>query len=139
MNIKDFNFRKMKKEKEKKMYVKCIDNKFLEKYLTVSSKYIVKSRYVDPNGNIMSYLILDDSGAWNHYSPALVEPCSLSTTDPIVEEVKELFDKRSQLGIEKYGTTLHDNNTDDFLLHALEEAMDLCLYLAKIRKQLNNK
>ena len=139
MNIKDFNFRKMKKEKEKKMYVKCINNKWLEKYLTVGSKYIVKSRYVDPNGNIMSYLILDDSGAWNHYSPALVEPCSLSTKDPIVEEVKELFDKRSQLGIEKYGTTLHDNNTDDFLLHALEEAMDLCLYLAKIRKQLNNK
>jgi hypothetical protein len=139
MNIKDFNFRKMKKEKEKKMYVKCINNKWLENYLTVGSKYIVKSRYVDPNGNVMSYLILDDSGAWNHYSPALVEPCSLSTKDPIVEEVKELFDKRSQLGIEKYGTTLHDNNTDDFLLHALEEAMDLCLYLAKIRSQIKNK
>ena len=66
----------MKKEKEKKMYVKCINNKWLENYLTVGSKYIVKSRYVDPNGNVMSFLILDDSGAWNHYSPALVEPCS---------------------------------------------------------------
>lgn len=139
MNIKDFNFRKMKKEKEKKMYVKCIDNKWLENYLTVGSKYIVRSRYVDPNGNIMSYLILDDSGAWNHYSPALVEPCSLSTTDPIVEEVKELFDKRSQLGIEKYGTTLHDNNTDDFLVHLQEELMDAILYLTKIKNQLNNK
>ena len=91
MNIKDFNFRKMKKEKEKKMYVKCINNKWLENYLTIGSKYIVKSRYVDPNGNVMSYLILDDSGAWNHYSPALVEPCSLSTKAPIVEEVKERF------------------------------------------------
>lgn len=126
-------------EKNKKLYVKCIDNKHLEKYLTVGKKYLVKSNYVDPNGNVMSYLILDESGAWNHYSPALLESCSLSTKDSIVEEVKELFDKRSQLGIKKYGTTLHDNNTDDFLLHALEEAMDLCLYLAKIRKQLNNK
>jgi hypothetical protein len=144
MNIKDFNFKhfkKMKKEKEKeqKMYVKCIDNKWLEKYLTIGSKYIVKSRYVDPNGNVMSYLVLDDSGAWNHYSPSLVEPCSLSTTDPIVEQVKELFDQRSFLGVKKYGTTLHANNTDDFLLHALEEAMDLCLYLTKIREQLKNK
>jgi hypothetical protein len=135
MNIKDFNFRKMKKEKEKKMYVKCINNKWLEKHLTIGSKYIVKSRYVDPNGNIMSYLILDDSGAWNHYSPALVEPCSLSTKDPIVEQVKELFDKRSQLGIEKYGTTLHDNNTDDFLVHLQEELMDAILYLQKLKNK----
>jgi hypothetical protein len=130
---------KKEKEKEKGMYVQCIDNKWLEKYLTIGSKYIVTSRYVDPNGNVMSYLILDDSGAWNHYSPSLVEPCSLSTTDPIVEQVKELFDQRSFLGVKKYGTTLHANNTDDFLLHALEEAMDLCLYLTKIREQLKNK
>lgn len=135
MNIKDFNFRKMKKGKEKKMYVKCINNEWLEKYLTVGSKYIVKSRYVDPNGNVMSYLILDDSGAWNHYSPGPVEPCSLSTKDSIVEEVKELFDKRSQLGIEKYGTTLHDNNTDDFLLHLQTELMDAILYLQKLKNK----
>ena len=125
----------MKKEKEKKMYVKCIDNKWLEKYLTVGSKYIVKSRYVDPNGNVMSYLVLDDSGAWNHYSPSLVEPCSLSTTDPIVEQVKELFDQRSFLGVKKYGTTLHANNTDDFFNHFQEELMDAILYLQKIKNK----
>ena len=125
----------MKKEKEKKMYVKCIDNKWLEKYLTVGSKYIVTSRYVDPNGNVMSYLILDDSGAWNHYSPSLVEPCSLSTTDPIVEQVKELFDQRSVLGVKKYGTTLHANNTDDFFNHFQEELMDAILYLQKIKNK----
>ena len=84
---------KKEKEKEKTMYyVQCIDNKWLENYLTVGSRYHVRSRYVDPNGNVMSYLILDDSGAWNHYSPALLEPCSLSTKESIVEEVKELFD-----------------------------------------------
>ena len=140
MNIKDFNFKhfkKMKKEKEKKqeMYVKCIDNKFLEKYLTVGSTYKVISRYVDPNGNVMSYLVLDDSGAHNHYSPGLVEPRSLSTKDPIVEQVKEMFDKRSEVGIKKYGTTLHDNNTDDFLVHLQEELLDAILYIQKLKNK----
>ena len=122
-------------EKEKKMYVKCIDNKWLEKYLTVGSTYKVASRYVDPNNNIMSYLILDDSGAWNHYSPGLVEPCSISTKDPIVEQVKEMFDKRSEVGIKKYGTTLHDNNTDDFFNHLQEELMDAILYIQKLKNK----
>jgi hypothetical protein len=125
----------MKKEKEKKMYVKCIDNKWLENYLTVGKEYVVKYRYVDPNNNIMSYLILDDSGAWNHYSPGLVEPCSISTIDPIVEQVKELFDQRSVLGIKKYGSTLHANNTDDFFKHFQEELMDAILYLQKIKNK----
>ena len=52
--------------------------------------------------------------------------------DPIVESLKKDFDTRSKLGIEKYGTTLQENNQDDFLQHALEEAMDLCLYLKKL-------
>jgi hypothetical protein len=117
------------------MYVKCIDNKWLEKYLTVGSTYKVASRYVDPNNNIMSYLILDDSGAHNHYSPGLVEPCSLSTIDPIVEQVKELFDQRSFLGVKKYGTTLHANNTDDFFNHFQEELLDAILYLQKLKNK----
>ena len=125
----------MKKEKEKRMYVKCIHNIWLEDYLTVDKKYLVKSRYVDPNGNVMSYLILDDSGAHNHYSPSIVEPCSLSTIDPIVEQVKELFDQRSFLGVKKYGTTLHANNTDDFFNHFQEELMDAILYLQKIKNK----
>jgi len=52
--------------------------------------------------------------------------------DPIVESLKKDFDTRSKKGIEKYGTTLQDNNQDDFLQHALEEAMDLSLYLKKL-------
>ena len=52
--------------------------------------------------------------------------------DPIVESLKKDFDTRSKKGIEKYGTTLQENNQDDFLQHALEEAMDLSLYLKKL-------
>ncbi len=55
-------------------------------------------------------------------------------TDSIVEDVINQFRKRSKVGIEKYGTTLNDNNTDDFLTHAMEEAMDFTLYLQKIKE-----
>ena len=51
--------------------------------------------------------------------------------DSIVEQVKDEFDERSARGQEKYGTTLTDNNYDDFLQHAIEEAMDFILYLKK--------
>ena len=52
--------------------------------------------------------------------------------DEIVEKVVDKFYERSQFGITKYGTTLEKNNTDNFFNHALEEAMDLSLYLMKI-------
>ena len=52
--------------------------------------------------------------------------------DEIVEKVVHKFYDRSQFGITKYDTTLEQNNTDNFFNHALEEAMDLSLYLMKI-------
>lgn len=52
--------------------------------------------------------------------------------DEIVERVVDKFYERSQTGITKYGTTLEKNNTDNFFNHALEESMDLSLYLMKI-------
>ena len=56
-----------------------------------------------------------------------------NTKDPIVEQVKAEFDKRSELGIKKYNTTLEDNNTDDFLQHLKEELMDATLYITKLQ------
>jgi len=55
--------------------------------------------------------------------------------DPIVQKVVYKFQERSKLGIEKYGTTLKDNNTDDFHNHLSEELMDALLYLEKIKEQ----
>ena len=52
--------------------------------------------------------------------------------DEIVERVVHKFYERSQTGITKYGTTLEQNNKDNFFKHALEESMDLSLYLMKI-------
>jgi hypothetical protein len=52
--------------------------------------------------------------------------------DKIVEQVVDKYYERSQVGIIKYGTTLENNNKDNYLLHAQEEAMDLSLYLQKL-------
>jgi hypothetical protein len=53
--------------------------------------------------------------------------------DRIVEQVKAKLDSRSKVGIAKYMTTLDANNKDNFLIHAQEEAMDLCLYIEKLQ------
>jgi hypothetical protein len=55
--------------------------------------------------------------------------------DEIVQKVVDKFKERSKVGIEKYGTTLKDNNTDDFHRHFSEELMDALLYLEKIKEQ----
>lgn len=60
-------------------------------------------------------------------------------SDKIVESVVAKYQQRSEVGIKKYNTTLEDNNEDDFLLHAQQEAMDLSLYLEKLIQQRNDK
>lgn len=59
--------------------------------------------------------------------------------DRIVEIVVNRFKERSAVGIKKYNTTLEENNTDDFINHALEESMDFVLYLTKIKEILKVK
>jgi hypothetical protein len=56
--------------------------------------------------------------------------------DTIVDSVVEQFKQRSKTGIEKYGVTL--DRTDltrlEWLQHAQEEAMDMILYLEKLKQ-----
>ncbi len=56
--------------------------------------------------------------------------------DDIVADVCLRLVQRSQRGLSKYGTTLKENQTDNFLNHALEEMLDGALYL---QKELDNK
>ena len=56
-------------------------------------------------------------------------------TDKIVQEVVDKFQKRSEVGIKKYGTTLEENNSDDFLNHLQEELMDAILYIQKLKSE----
>ncbi len=55
--------------------------------------------------------------------------------DPIVQNVVDKFNKRSEVGIKKYNTTLQENNDGllKFLTHLSEELMDATLYIEKIK------
>ena len=55
--------------------------------------------------------------------------------DPIVLRTALELISRSVVGVSKYGTTLEQNNADDFLQHAKEEALDLANYLTKLQSQ----
>jgi uncharacterized 2Fe-2S/4Fe-4S cluster protein (DUF4445 family) len=56
--------------------------------------------------------------------------------DTIVQSVIEQFKQRSEVGINKYGVTLDRQDLDriQWLQHAQEEAMDLILYLEKLKQ-----
>jgi hypothetical protein len=60
-------------------------------------------------------------------------------TDIIVQEVKQMYEERSQVGIAKYGTTLEHSTQDtlEFIQHLQEELMDATLYLQKIKHLIN--
>ena len=53
--------------------------------------------------------------------------------DPVVESVTRKFARRSNIGIKKYGTTLAENNKDDFFVHLEEELYDAINYLEKLK------
>lgn len=61
--------------------------------------------------------------------------------DKYVQSVKKKFEERSQTGIRKYNTTLEreDLNLIEWINHAQEEAMDLTLYLERIKAELKEK
>jgi len=60
-------------------------------------------------------------------------------TDKIVQQVIDKFNQRSETGIKKYGTTLDQNNNDDFLNHLQEELMDAVLYIQKLKSLKDNE
>ena len=64
-----------------------------------------------------------------------------SFDDPIVEQVVNKFDTRSNVGIQKYGTTLDENKATlvEWLNHLQEELMDATLYIQKLKSELNEK
>jgi len=61
--------------------------------------------------------------------------------DFVVEAVRDDLLRRSQVGIKKYNTTLDrtDISLKGWVTHALEEALDLSLYLKRIQIELNER
>ena len=64
--------------------------------------------------------------------------------DPVVERVVNKFVKRSDVGFEKYGTTLQDERTlkmkglQKYLNDIQEELMDAVLYIQAARDELQD-
>ena len=58
--------------------------------------------------------------------------------DSIIYEVAQLMRQRADKGKQTYGTTMDrdDLSTDEWLDHAIEEALDLAIYLTKIKREL---
>ena len=61
--------------------------------------------------------------------------------DKAVQGVVNKILERSEVGLKKYGTNLNreDLTQLEWINHAQEEAMDLCLYLEKIKQGLITK
>ena len=59
--------------------------------------------------------------------------------DQVVDNIIDKYYNRSQVGINKYGTTLYDNNQDDYFKHLQEELMDATVYIHRIQKELKEK
>jgi len=59
--------------------------------------------------------------------------------DPTVLNVLRRYESRSFEGMTTYGTSMHDNPapTEFWITSAIEEAMDLTLYLQKLLEKLN--
>ena len=57
--------------------------------------------------------------------------------DEVTKNVMLELAERSRKGYKKYSTTLHENNHQNMLQHAYEEALDLAQYLKKEITSLN--
>ena len=70
---------------------------------------------------------------------------SMKFRDPVVENVCDRFIRRSDVGYEKYGRTLHDERTGGhkdllgYLNDVQEELMDAILYIQAAREQMQDQ
>jgi|LakMenEpi03Aug12_release.lakeMendotaPanAssembly.Ray.scaffolds.fasta_scaffold4984854_1 hypothetical protein len=63
---------------------------------------------------------------------------SIDNKDSVVYRIAHLLKSRSETGIRKYGTTLDrtDLTIKEWIDHSIEEALDLALYLERIKSEL---
>ncbi len=128
-------------------------NDILWKTLMPSSKWFMFNRYLGYQQEGYSDLsqdqkiaiipqIIGDSDSSTHRDNAnpaetLVNDTIQYTSDSVVNTVIDSFIKRSNLGLQKYGTTLDrdDLKVLDWIQHAQEEHMDAILYLEKLKRE----
>ena len=107
-----------------------------------TSDLIIQVEEIDNISFIGRVLVGDLVNPVGTYSTWSTKSFNISNNEPkedkIVTQVVEKFKQRSEIGIKKYGTTLAENNTDDFLTHLQEELFDASLYIEKLKEQKDN-
>ena len=73
---------------------------------------------------------ISDSKSFKEFTK-YIEKKNMITKDIITDLVIEDLTSRAERGYKKYATTLHENNHQNMLQHAYEEALDLAQYLKK--------
>jgi len=101
-------------------------------------------KYQKKDGDDLETDILHDAFSWadtkegESYWDYLdsQKPPKKEIKDTIVKSVINQFKQRSEVGINKYGVTLDrtDLSRLEWINHAQEEAMDLILYLEKLKQ-----
>ena len=97
---------------------------------------IIQVTYMDSHiirGQVLVGDTFNKVGAVDYWSTSTLDIKGNMKEDPIVKQVVDSFQERSKVGIEKYGTTLQENNTDNFLEHLQQELMDATLYIQKLK------
>lgn len=111
---------------------------FLDEVLDIK---VNNPEVVKPNHKLPWYLTTKDAPIFNSKVEVVPYKDEYVKIDPIVDIILDKFVQRSRVGIEKYGTTLgrNDLSLEEWINHAQEEAMDLCLYLTKIKEEIKKK
>ena len=61
--------------------------------------------------------------------------------DSVVRRVNEKFVSRAEVGYNKYNATMdrEDLTTEEWIDHAMEEMMDMLLYMEKLKEELKKR
>lgn len=87
--------------------------------------------------HLLKKLIIIKSHIMDRIYKKMIESYILMPKDTITASVMEDLRSRADRGLKKYNTTLGENNHQNMLQHAYEEALDLAQYLKKEITTLN--
>jgi hypothetical protein len=106
---------------------KCKSYQEFEKYME-KEKCIHHPWATNEDGNCWKCKEIDDE-----VTKSYLQPINLMTTpkDTITTSVMEDLKLRADRGLQKYNTTLGENNKDDFMNHLYEELLDAAQYIKK--------
>lgn len=94
--------------------------------------YVTEDTFIELTGLTDKPVVDQDEYSWVNNG---LQDVAVKKTDSIVKSVIDKYRQRSEVGIEKYGTTLEDNEDgiEIFLTHLQEEMMDATLYIEKLK------